>query len=207
MNTSLRIAAVCAAVLAVGYCSQAQAQTANEKDAGALASMYVPPPLRLLGQPAPQFTLDRLNGAKFDLASHLGKNIVVLDFWASWCPPCRVGLPILTEVAAQYKKDPAKKKADGKPGVVFYGVNLAEPTKTIQAFLEQSKLKFDIALDKTYKAARLYKVEGIPQTVIIGLDGTVQAVHIGVAPDLREKLKKELDTLVAGDLLVAKKTP
>ena len=206
MNTSLRITTACAAVLAMACCFVAQAQTPNEKDTAALANMYVPPPLRLLGQPAPPFTLDRFNGAKFSLADHLGKDIVVLDFWASWCPPCRAGLPILSEVVQQYKKDSQQKDADDKPGVAFYGINLAEPTETIQAFLDQTKLKFDIALDKTYVAARLYKVEGIPQTVIIGSDGTVQAVHIGVAPDLKKQLKKELDTLVAGDRLVAKKT-
>ena len=145
-----------------------------------------------LGKDAPVFKLDLLDGKNFDLASVKGKKIIVLDFWATWCPPCRKALPILAEVTAGYAdKD-----------VVFYAVNLQEDKDKINEFLTKEGIKCQVAMDKNSVAAKLYNVEGIPQSVIIGKDGIVQAVHVGLLPDLNDKLKSELDDLIAGKSLV-----
>ena len=148
-------------------------------------------PRGLLGKPAPRFALRLLGGGTMDLAEHKGKHIVILDFWASWCGPCRLALPVYAKAAEAYK---AK-------GVVFYAVNLGEEEEQIKKFLDKEKLECTVALDSDGTASDQYGVQSIPHSVIIDKDGTVQAVHTGLAPDLERKLKKELDALVAGQKL------
>jgi thiol-disulfide isomerase/thioredoxin len=146
----------------------------------------------LLGKAAPDFELDLLAGGKVKLSDLKDKKIVVLDFWATWCPPCRKALPILAEVTAGLKdKD-----------VAFYAVNLREDAEKIKKFLEAQKIECGVALDKDAKTAAAYGVKGIPQSVIVGKDGTVQAIHVGFSPDLKERLSKELQTLIDGKKLV-----
>jgi len=150
-------------------------------------------PNPLLGKEAPDFTLELLDGGKMNLKSHKGKNVVILDFWATWCGPCRKALPTVAEVASEYK---AK-------GVVFYAVNLREKPETIRDFLKKQKIKCAVILDKDGSVAELYGVEGIPQTVFIGKDGTVQSVHVGYMPGLKEKYKSEVEALLTGKNLAA----
>lgn len=161
----------------------------------------------LLGKPAPTFTLDLVGGGKLDLAAHKGKDIVVLDFWATWCPPCRISLPLVVQIMDEYKAKAARNKKDSaeKTGVVFYGVNQKESESDVRAFFDKMKIEFPVALDAKADVAKAYGVPGFPTSVIIGKDGTVQAVHIGVAPDLEDKLRIELDTLLAGKTLVTPK--
>ncbi|MCH7808029.1 MAG: DUF2092 domain-containing protein [Planctomycetes bacterium] len=149
------------------------------------------PPHPLLGKKAPKFKTDLLNGEEFKLSRHKGKHIVVLDFWATWCVPCRMALPGLIEVTS----------ALADRGVRFYAVNQREEKDVITSFLKQQKLDFTVAMDAKGKIADKYHVQGIPQTVIIGKDGTVQAVHRGFSPDLKEQLAKELETLLSGEKL------
>lgn len=150
----------------------------------------------LLGKAAPDFTLDLLDGGKVQLRRHKGKEIVILDFWATWCGPCRKAMPVLAEVAATYKDK----------SVVLYAVDLAEPPSKVRSFLEQNKLtQLSVALDKESKVGEDYGVNGIPHTVVIGKDGTVQAVHVGLLPNLKAKLSGELDALLAGKNLATAK--
>jgi len=150
------------------------------------------PGQELVGNQAPGFELDLLGGGRVNLADHKDKEIVMLDFWATWCGPCRRGLPVMAEVAAAYKDR----------GVVFYAVNQKEDPQTISGFLQREGLALAVALDRTGEVGRLYHVRGIPQSVIIGKDGTVQAVHVGFTPELEATLRRELDALVAGGSLV-----
>jgi thiol-disulfide isomerase/thioredoxin len=145
-------------------------------------------PRGLINKEAPPITLDTMGGGKLDLASLKSKNVVVLDFWATWCPPCRAALPILAEVTSSYE---AK-------GVKFFAIDLKEDPSKISAFLEKQGLKVNVALDKDGKAAKMYGVEGIPQSVIIGKDGVVRVVHEGFSSDLKTKLTAELDEILSG---------
>ncbi len=151
----------------------------------------------LLGKPAPAFSLDILDGAKADLASHKDKKVVVLDFWATWCGPCRQALPALIKVTDEYKEK----------GVVFYAMNQREDAETIKAFLAEAKLACTVALDTDGAVGDLFGVSGIPQTVIIGKDSSVQSVHVGAIPGLEQQLRKELDSLLAGKNLVEAPAP
>lgn len=160
-----------------------------------LSEMVAEAPHPLTGKPAPEATAQLLDGSKVTLADYEGKSIVVLDFWASWCPPCRASLPVFQKIAADYKdKD-----------IVFFAVNQGEPEDTIKRFLERNGLQFTVALDTDSSIGKKFHVEGIPQTVIIGKDGTVQAVHEGFSSDSDAQLRGDLDTLLAGKSIVTPK--
>ena len=172
------------------------------------------PAMTLVGKPAPQFSLGLLDGGKMSLEQHKGKQVVVLDFFATWCPPCRLVIPALVSVIDDYaRKD---KKAGREPRVVLYAVSLGDPPEAVRQFRKQLGVKFPVALDKEFVAGRLYKVNPIPHKVVIGKDGTVQAVHLGAgSPEVRtmeellaaykKQLREELDALLAGKSLVKPK--
>ncbi len=143
----------------------------------------------MVGKAAPDFELDLLDGGKVKLSDHKGKDIVILDFWATWCGPCRRAMPILVDVASRY----------AKRGVVFYAVNLREAPDVIKSFMQQNKVKMPVALDTTSEVAELYGVEGIPQTVIIDTNGKIQAIHSGFSLDMKARLEKELNAILDGE--------
>ncbi len=143
-------------------------------------------PHPLIGKPAPSFKLELLEGGDFDLSQQKDKNIVILDFWATWCGPCKKVMPIIEEIAEEYQDK----------GVVVIAVDLREEPEKIRTFLEEQGLHPTVALDKDGKVGSLYEAKSIPQTVIIGTDGTVQAVYVGTISTTKEALKKELDDLL-----------
>jgi thiol-disulfide isomerase/thioredoxin len=148
----------------------------------------------LVGKAAPKIDLEALTGKRFKLADHAGKDIVMVDMWATWCPPCRRELPILVEVAHDYQSK----------GVAFYAVNLREDRKKVADFLKKEKLDVAVAFDKKGDVAKAYHANAIPLLVLIDKKGIIQAVHVGYNSDVKEVLHKELDGLLAGNDLVAK---
>ena len=150
-------------------------------------------PHPLLSKAAPAIKLDLLGGGKLDLAALKDKHVVILDFWATWCGPCQQAMPIIEKVAEEYKEK----------GVLLYAVNIQETPEEVRKFVDESGLHLAIAFDKDGEVAKAYQANAIPQTVIVGKDGTVQVVHVGLSPDLEGQLKKELDALVAGKDLAA----
>jgi len=146
-------------------------------------------PASLVGRPAPDFTLPLLAGGQVKLSDHKGKNVVVLDFWATWCPPCRAELPVVVKLFDGYKDK----------GVVLIAVNLGEGPAEIRKFLRSLKLDPTVALDSRGTVGRAYQVSGIPQTVIIGRQGIVRAVHTGFAPGMEKTFQKEVDELLAAE--------
>ena len=142
-------------------------------------------PQTLVGKDAPQVTLPLLGGGELDLAKHKGKQVVVLDFWASWCPWCRKSTEHFVMVAEQYKdKD-----------VAFYIVAVRDKEEKIKAYMDENKIKAKIALDPERKMADPYIVDGIPHIVVIDKDGKVTKVAVGedkVGPAMDEGLKAVL---------------
>ena len=148
----------------------------------------------LLGKEAPLFELKGLDGQTVvNLADHLGKDVVVLDFWATWCPPCVRALPIIDQVTAQFKDK----------GVVFYALDQEEDADTVANFLANRGIQPPVLLDSESAAANSYGVRGLPTSVIIGKDGTVQVFHVGLSPNLGEKLAAEIEALIEGNDLAA----
>jgi peroxiredoxin len=152
--------------------------------------MLIPPdpPHPLVGKPAPAFKTEDENGHPFDLRKHLGKDVVMLEFWATSCGACILSMPDLAAVAQKY--------ADR--GVVFRAVNGGEDAETIKQFLELSKFKVPIALDPELEIWHAYGVEVIPHTVLIGKDGKVHVVHDGYNQELGRDMAKQIEALLAG---------
>lgn len=144
-------------------------------------------PEALVGKPAPAFTLTLLEGGTFDLASYQGKQIVLLDFWATWCGPCRAAMPTLVEVSKDY----------AAKGVRYFAVNLREKPDVIRKYLQQANLEITVPLDEEGKIAKQYNVRGIPTMVIVGKDGKVKKVHVGSSAELKQELTSALDELLA----------
>ena len=148
-----------------------------------------------VGKKAPDFTLPTLEDeGEFHLADAIGKQVIVLDFWASWCPPCVRGLPKLSDVASDF--------SDRK--VLFYAVNLQEDAETIRAFLDTRKEEIDlpVLLDLEATVGNKYSVKAIPQMVLIGLDGRVHVAHNILMGDTKKILSEQIEDLLAGKNLI-----
>ena len=149
----------------------------------------------LIGKKAPAFDLATLDDGRAAFPDpKLTNAVIVLDFWATWCGPCRKALPAVVKTTDAFKDK----------GVVFYAVNQQEPPDRIREFLKKNGVACRVALDEDGQVGNLYMVRGIPQTVLIGKDGTVQAVHVGLEADLEAKVAKELAALVEGKPLPTK---
>ena len=147
-----------------------------------------PDPEELIGEKAADLTLPILGGGEFDLSEHVGKKVVVLDFWATWCGPCVKALPEVMKAT-----DSLKDK-----GVVLVAVNQGEEAKPINKFLKRKKWEgLKVALDNEDISSDAFMVSGIPQTVIIDKKGIVRHVHVGYSPNIGKRLKKELEAILA----------
>jgi peroxiredoxin len=146
---------------------------------------------RLLGKPAPATSLKLSDGTDHDLTTDKG-SIVILDFWSIWCVPCCKQLPALTELAAAYK--------DRK--VVLYTVHEDNDVDQMRNYVKKQGLVMNVAVDVNRHLATKFRVIGIPQTVVIDKDGTVQAIHVGGNDNIKADLQKQIDTLLAGRKLV-----
>lgn len=140
----------------------------------------------LTGNPAPDFKLQTLDGKEVTLAQLKGKT-VILDFWATWCPPCRKGLPVVKKVADEFADQ----------GVVLYAVNQRETHDKVTGYLKDKKELegLNVLMDRQAHVAELYLVNGIPQTVIIDAQGVVREVHVGFSPEMEKTLREELTRL------------
>lgn len=143
----------------------------------------------LVGKQAEDFALELLNGKKFQLSEHKNK-VVVLDFWATWCVPCVQAFPQLIGATSKYPDD-----------VVFIAVNQQENAATIRDFLKAHEWTAEVALDRDGNIGRMYQVDGIPQTVVIGRGGKIEKVGLGVSPNLEAELSTTLAELVAAKVV------
>lgn len=139
------------------------------------------------GQSAINFNLPLLDGGTLELAAHRDKDIVLLDFWASWCPPCRAGLPAIARLGKKY----------AERGVAVYAINKEEDSNTVREFLDESGIEVTVAMDESGKVGDLYGVHSIPRTLIIDRKGIVRAEHFGYSAGLEEALSRTLDRLVS----------
>ena len=162
------------------------AKKVQELFAGSAAE---PEPHALIGEEAPSFEVQKLDGDPFKLEDHLGQKVIVLDFWATWCGPCTAALPGLAKVAKNF---------EGKE-VLVYAVNQREEAEVIQEFLSKEELELAVLLDSQGSVGDLYAVEGIPMTAVIGKDKRVHVVHVGFSRGMEKKLTQEIKKLLAGE--------
>ena len=140
----------------------------------------------LQGKEAPDFTLPLLKGGEFTLSGHQGKEVVVLDFWATWCGPCRQALPALFELTKEF---------EGQP-VAFYAVNLGDSREEIEGFLNAQGIDLPVALDAKGEVAQKYEVQSIPAMLVIDRAGVVRHSEIGYSPGLMPELVESIKSLI-----------
>jgi peroxiredoxin len=128
-----------------------------------------PGPAPVVGAPAPDFRLTTPSGESVALSDYLGQ-AVLLNFWATWCEPCKAEMPLFEQ--AQQSAGPA--------GFQVLAVNFDEPPADVQAFQDALGLSFPLLLDPGAVVQRLYRVIGYPTSFWIDRDGRVAAVHVGV---------------------------
>lgn len=120
------------------------------------------------GQSAPDFTLTDMQGAKVSLSGLRGK-VVILNFWATWCPPCREEMPSMEKLHQQFNDQ----------GLVILAVNVEKDAAALKNFLQQNGYSFPVLQDKKSEVQNLYKVFRFPESFIIDRNGQVVQKVIG----------------------------
>ena len=123
------------------------------------------------GTPAPDFTLESAGGKNLKL-SELRGEVVLLNFWATWCAPCQQEMPLLDQLYTQYRR----------AGFSLLAVNVdSDPAKAV-AMAKKLRVTFPVLFDKGKRVSRLYDVDAMPSTLIIDRDGRVRFIHRGYRP-------------------------
>jgi cytochrome c-type biogenesis protein CcmF len=137
----------------------------------------------LIGQAAPEFLLTAMDGSTVALQDFTGQ-IVVVNFWASWCPPCVDEMPALQAIWEKYQDQ----------GVQFIGVAYQEQEDTVLAALQEFGTTYTVGLDVGESIAEMYGITGVPETFILNTKGEVSFMHLG--PVTFDLLSTELDMLL-----------
>ena len=140
-----------------------------------------------IGQIPPAFALADLSGNEVSLSEFEGK-VVVLDLWATWCPPCRQEIPFLASLYEELKDD----------GLEVVGIGLDRGgAKVLAPFVESNNVTYTILVGNDI-VSRDYGVSSIPMTLIIGRDGRVASKEIGFAPSMADDFRARVEELLAG---------
>jgi thiol-disulfide isomerase/thioredoxin len=140
----------------------------------ALAAAFVLPAFAASSSsPAPSFQLSGRGGKTIDLSQFKGQ-VVMINFWATWCGPCRQEMPLLEDIYKKYKP----------MGFTLVGVNVEPKSGDPEGWLSKlpKQVTFPVAFDVDSKVSKLYKVAGMPTTVFIDRKGNVREIHKGYKP-------------------------
>ena len=135
--------------------------------------------------PAPDFTLKTLDGPALRLAEQRGQ-VVLVNFWASWCAPCKVEMPHLNRLADKYRDT----------GVVLLAVNVDDDPKKAAAEARKLGINFPVLLDTAKTASKAYQLQAMPTTVLVDRDGKVRHVHQGYRAGYEQTYDEQLRALV-----------
>jgi len=124
-----------------------------------------------VGSPAPAFTLDALAGDQGALSQYKGQ-VVMVNFWATWCGPCRQEMPLLDQIYKKYK--PA--------GFTLIGVSVDKEAPAVKELLARKPVSFPILLDPANQVSKAYHVGEMPSSVIIDRKGQIRYIHRGYKP-------------------------
>jgi peroxiredoxin len=160
--------------------------TVNSRLPSAIGSPVSSSPSPREGFYAPDFTLDTLIGEQVQLSSLRGK-IVVINFWTTWCPPCRAETPALETSYEAYKDS----------DVVVLGANLTDQDslKEVESFVQEFGLTYPILLDRDGAVGLLYQLNGLPSTFFINRQGVIRTVVVG-GPMSATFIRSKVETLI-----------
>ena len=139
----------------------------------------------LEGQTAPDFALKSSTGENMCLSEYRG-DVVMVNFWATWCGPCRQEMPLLDELYQRYSR----------VGFNLLGVNIDDDSRRAMQMIEELGVNFPVLFDASKKVSELYDVDAMPVTVIIDREGTVRYVHQGYKPGYEDKYLTEIRSLL-----------
>ena len=135
-----------------------------------------------VGDMAPNFKLKNLETGKYESLKKYRGKVVYLDFWASWCGPCRQSLPLLNELRSELKRK----------GFEVLAVNLDEDTEDAKTFLKQFPVVYPVLLDPKGKVPQKYELPGMPTSFLLDKQGRVQKIHVGFKPKDMKGIRSEV---------------
>jgi len=139
----------------------------------------------LTGQQAPDFVLKSATGENLRLSEYRG-DVVMINFWATWCGPCRQEMPLLDDLYARYSR----------VGFNLLGVNIDDDAGRAMQMVQELGVNFPVLFDDSKEVSRLYQVEAMPVTVLVDREGTVRHVHHGYKPGYEEKYLTQIRSLL-----------
>ena len=137
------------------------------------------------GQVAPDFALKSTTGENLRLSEYRG-NVVMINFWATWCGPCRQEMPLLDELYRRYHR----------VGFNLLGVNIDDDTTRALRMVEELDLHFPVVFDTRKEVSRLYNVEAMPATILVDREGKIRHVHHGYKPGYEDKYLDQIRALL-----------
>ena len=139
------------------------------------------------GHLAPDFTLKTLDGKTARLSELRGKKVVLINFWATWCPPCRLEMPTMQKIYTEYK---------GK-GFEVLAVNIEPDAKEeISEFMKELRLTFPVLLDPDMKVTRKYRLIGLPVSLLIDRQGIIRSKDIGYHDWTDKESRRQVESLL-----------
>ncbi len=139
-----------------------------------------------VGKLAPDFQLAGLDGQAVSLSDFRGRP-VFLNFWATWCGPCRHEMPFIQEIFEE--------KEWSDKGLVILAIDIGESSTQVREFIESNSLFFPVLLDTDKEVASEYNIRGIPTSFFIDKDGIIQVMKIGAFPS-KAAIEKDLDKII-----------
>ena len=139
----------------------------------------------LTGQTAPDFVLKSATGENIRLSEYRG-DVVMINFWATWCGPCRQEMPLLDELYGRYQR----------VGFNLLGVNIDDDPRRAMAMVNELGISFPVLFDEDKKVSKLYEVETMPLTILLDREGTVRHVHHGYQPGYEQEYLNEIRSLL-----------
>lgn len=134
---------------------------------------------------APDFTLKSLEGSNLRLEEYRGQ-VVLINFWASWCGPCRQEMPLLDRLHHRYEDT----------GFAVLGVNVEGDVGPAQEIVEKTKVTFPVLIDEDQRVSEMYNLEAMPSTVVVDRDGVVRYIHRGYKPGDEAKYVEVVKALI-----------
>jgi thiol-disulfide isomerase/thioredoxin len=151
-----------------------------------LAALIAAPALAVAPSgPAPKFQLGSMAGKTVSIDQYKGQ-VVMINFWASWCGPCRQEMPILEKLYGKYKP----------MGFTMVGINVEPDSQLAVNWLKETPVTFPILFDTKSEVSKLYKVAGMPSTVIIDRQGNLRWLHRGYKPGDENEYLDQIRALV-----------